>query len=126
EDPVLLAIATSLFCSFISTTGSSVRQYRQHNFYWPEGVKVGLLGAVGVTLGKQVITSRFFNEHIFVIFFSLLLLYVAYMFYRRGARNRQDVHSTGPITLKEAGVTGGLGGFVAALAGIGGGGVMVP
>lgn len=126
EEPVLLAIATSLFCTFIAALGSSVRQYRQHNFYGVEGLKVGLLGAAGVTLGKQVITSQYYNETVFVLFFSLLLLYVAYMFYHRGANNRQNVQNTHPISLKEASVTGGLGGFVAALAGIGGGGVMVP
>lgn len=125
-EPVLLSIGTSLFCTFIAALGSSMRQYRQSNFYWAEGVKVGLLGAVGVTLGKWVITSGYYSERIFVLFFSILLLYVAYMFYRRGAGNKTNSPITNPVTLKEVGVTGGLGGFVAALAGIGGGGVMVP
>ena len=126
QKPVLLAIATSLFCSFISTTGSSIRQYRQNNMFWLDGTKVGLLGVAGVTLGKQVITSPYYNEKVFVLFFSLLLFYVAFMFYSRGAGRRQHNPDDGPVSLKQAGITGGLGGFVAALAGIGGGGVMVP
>lgn len=126
DNPVVLAIGSSLFCTFVAAVGSSVRQLLQQNFYWWEGSKVGLLGAAGVTLGKYVITSRYYNEQIFVIFFSLLLLYVAYMFYQRGSTQKQSKRIVLPVTFKEAGIAGGLGGFVAALAGIGGGGVMVP
>ncbi|MCW9707518.1 sulfite exporter TauE/SafE family protein [Fodinibius salsisoli] len=127
EDPVVLTIGSSLFCTFIAATGSSIRQYGQDNIFWIEGLKVGVLGAGGVFLGKLVITSDYYSQQVFVIFFSLLLIYVAYMFYRRGSQNQtttQQNHE--PITGKQATVTGGLGGFVAALAGIGGGGVMVP
>lgn len=127
SNPVVLTIATSLFCTFIAAAGSSIRQFNQHNFYWEEGIKVGVLGAIGVSIGKLVITSPLYSQQVFVVFFSLLLFYVAYMFYRRGTKqitnvDRNDV----PVTLKQAAVTGGFGGFVAALAGIGGGGVMVP
>lgn len=127
EDPVVLTIGSSLFCTFVASLASSVRQYQQHNFYWTDGIKVGILGAVGVTLGKWVITSPYYSKKEFVIFFSLLLLYVAYMFYRRGARSSQNIQSNDtPMRWGQSIVTGGLGGFVAALAGIGGGGVMVP
>jgi len=55
------------------------------------------------------------------------LFYAAYMMFRRGQditaeRNRKF----GTMGLKEMGVTGGVGGFIAALAGVGGGGIMVP
>lgn len=127
SNPVVLTIATSLFCTFIAAAGSSIRQYHQRNFYWKEGLKVGLMGAIGVSVGKLVITSPYYSQQEFVIFFSLLLFYVAYMFYRRGSKKIGDVdRDTVPVTLKQASVTGGVGGFVAALAGIGGGGVMVP
>lgn len=127
EDPVVLTIGSSLFCTFITTTGSSIRQFYQHNFYWREGLKVGLLGVLGVSLGKLVITSPYYSKQEFVIFFSILLLYVSYMFFRRGSKKTADIKNNNrPITWFQASVTGGLGGFVAALAGIGGGGVMVP
>lgn len=127
ENPVVLTIGSSLFCTFIAATGSSIRQFQQRNFYWSEGLKVGVLGAVGVFLGKQIITSDYYSQQVFVIFFSLLLIYVAYMFYRRGSQRSTAVEeNVRPVTGKQAAVTGGLGGFVAALAGIGGGGVMVP
>ncbi len=127
ENPVVLTIGSSLFCTFIAAFGSSLRQYQQKNFYWSEGITIGLMGAGGVYLGKLVITSPYYSQQEFVIFFSLLLLYVAYMFYRRGARNQKEIDQNDtPITLTQSFATGGLGGFVAALAGIGGGGVMVP
>lgn len=126
-NPVVLTIGSSLFCTFIAATGSSIRQYGQDNIYWAEGLKVGALGAVGVFVGKLVITSNYYSQEVFVIFFSLLLIYVAYMFYRRGSQQQDTLkEDSKPVTGKQATVTGGLGGFVAALAGIGGGGVMVP
>lgn len=127
ENPVVLTIASSLFCTFVASLASSVRQYQQHNFYWADGIKVGMLGALGVMLGKMVITSPYYSKKEFVIFFSLLLIYVAFMFYRRGNRKSQEIANSGePIKWGQSFITGGLGGFVAALAGIGGGGVMVP
>ncbi len=127
ENPVVLTIGSSLFCTFIAAFGSSVRQFQQKNFYLGDGLKVGLMGAGGVYLGKLVITSPYYSQQEFVIFFSLLLIYVAYMFYQRGARQQKEIEQNDTsVTLSQSVVTGGLGGFVAALAGIGGGGVMVP
>jgi len=127
ENPVVLTIASSLFCTFVASLASSIRQYQQQNFYWSDGIKVGLLGALGVTAGKAIITSPYYSKQEFVIFFSLLLLYVAYMFYRRGSRSSQQIQNNdGAMQWGQSLITGGVGGFVAALAGIGGGGVMVP
>lgn len=127
EDPVLLTVGSSLFCTFIASAGSSLRQYHQVNFYFSEGLKVGLLGVLGVSLGKLIVTSDFYSEEEFVIFFSLLLMYVAAMFFRRGSKKPAEITiDRRPLSWNQTFVTGGLGGFVAVLAGIGGGGVMVP
>lgn len=127
DNPVVLTIGSSLFCTFVAAFASSIRQYQQKNFYWSEGIRIGLLGAAGVYLGKLVITSPYYSQQEFVIFFSLLLIYVAFMFYRRGSQKEEKIVTWDkPLGWTESTVTGGLGGFVAALAGIGGGGVMVP
>lgn len=127
QQPVLWTIGSSLFCTFIAAAGSSIRQFRQRNFFWREGLQVGLLGAVGVWAGKQVATSSFYTEEVFAVFFSLLFFYVAYIFIRRGRQaSTESIGEESEISLRQSAVTGGAGGFVAALAGIGGGGVMVP
>ncbi|MDZ7716105.1 MAG: sulfite exporter TauE/SafE family protein [Balneolaceae bacterium] len=127
ENPVVLTIGSSLFCTFIASFGSSLRQYRQKNWYWSEGLKVGLLGAVGVTAGKYVVTSPYYSQQAFVIFFSLLLIYVSFLFFQRGQMKKLSIQvDDKEINIKQSVFSGGLAGFVAALAGIGGGGVMVP
>lgn len=133
ENPVLLAIASSLFCTFIAALASSIRQYQQQNLYPVEGLRVGLLGAIGVSVGKQVVTSSYYSETEFIMVFSLVLLYVSWVFFRRGSSTDQTAaadeshrQETPRADLPKAAVTGGAGGFIAALAGIGGGGVMVP
>jgi uncharacterized membrane protein YfcA len=74
-----------------------------------------------------VITHPFYSKQVFVILFSLLLVYVAWMFIRRGTETAAKIDGDiRALTFGQATVSGGLGGFVAALAGIGGGGVMVP
>ena len=127
ENPVVLTIGSSLFCTFIASFGSSIRQYRQQNWYWSEGAKVGILGALGVTLGKFVVTSEYYSQQAFAIFFSVLLMYVSFLFFQRGKMKKAKVEiSSKIVSLKQSIFSGGLAGFVAALAGIGGGGVIVP
>lgn len=127
ENPVLWTVASGLFCTFIAAFGSTVRQVVQKNIFWGEGILLGLMGAIGVFAGKLVITSPYYSQTEFVIFFSIMLLYVAYMMFGRGndKANEYD-REFKKLTLTHTFVTGGLGGFVAALAGVGGGGVMVP
>lgn len=127
ENPVLWTVASGLFCTFVAAFGSTVRQYMQRHIFWVEGIKLGALGAVGVYFGKLLITSPYYSRTEFVIFFSCMLLYAAFMMFRRG-NDKEDEYGREytPMGLKETSITGGLGGFVAALAGVGGGGIMVP
>jgi len=127
ENPVLWTIGSGLFCTFVAAVGSAVRQYVQDNFFAVESLKLGLLGVAGIFAGKLIVESGYYDRTAFVIIFSLILLYAAYMMFRRG----QDITAEkdrefGTMGIKEMGVTGGVGGFIAALAGVGGGGIMVP
>lgn len=127
ENPVLWTVASGLFCTFIAASGSAARQYVQKNMFWGEGLRLGVMGAIGISLGKMVITSPYYNQTEFVIFFSVMLLYVAYMMFGRG-KDKQNEYDREfkKLAVRQTFIAGGLGGFVAALAGVGGGGVMVP
>ncbi|REL37602.1 sulfite exporter TauE/SafE family protein [Rhodohalobacter sp. SW132] len=126
EQPVAWTIGTSLFCTFTAASSSSIQQLKQKNMFGREGIKVGLFGAAGVFIGKQISTSAIYTEQIFVTFFACLLILVAWMFYRRGKSEKIVTERTSAIGTKKTAVTGLGGGFVAALAGVGGGVVVVP
>jgi len=126
EDPVAWTIGTSLFCTFTAALSSSIQQRKHKNSFLLEGIKVGLFGAVGVYFGKLIATSDFYTETVFVIFFTILLLFVAVMFYKRGKQLNVITAADDKITVRKSVFTGGFGGFIAALAGVGGGVVVVP
>lgn len=126
EDPASWAIATSLFCTFTASVSSSIQQRNERNFYWNEGITVGLFGSVGVYFGKLIVLSDFYTEDIFVAVFSVLLLMVAVLFFRRSRAEVASHFNRRKLESWKAGSAGGFGGFVAALAGVGGGIVMVP
>ncbi|MEP1307265.1 MAG: sulfite exporter TauE/SafE family protein [Balneola sp.] len=127
DQPVLWTIGSGLFCTFIAALGGTVRQYIQDNFFFKEGVYLGVLGMVGVFLGKLVITSSYYNKEQFTVFFSFILLYAAYMLFKRGSDKGDEFEREyESVDFKAALTTGGAGGFVAALAGVGGGAIMVP
>lgn len=126
EQPVAWTIGTSLFCTFTAALSSSIQQGKQKNSYLGEGIRVGVFGALGVYFGKLVSTSEYYTEELFVAIFACLLLVVSYMFYKRGqAKNRKTANGK-PVKSKESIITGLGGGFVAAIAGVGGGVVIVP
>lgn len=127
EYPVQWSVSSGLFCTFIAASSSTVRQGMQKNLFPKEGILLGVLGAIGITAGRFVLTSDYYNREEFVIFFSLVLFYAAYMMFKRGRdQGNEDERIYRDLGLKELTVTGGVGGFIASLAGVGGGGVMVP
>ncbi|MFV1883143.1 MAG: sulfite exporter TauE/SafE family protein [Balneola sp.] len=127
EQSVQWSVASGLFCTLIAAGSSTVRQYLQNNIFWEEGIKLGVLGALGITLGKLVLTSPYYSREEFVLFFSLILFYAAYMMFRRGRdKSKENDRNFTELKLPQLLVTGGLGGFIASLAGVGGGGIMVP
>jgi len=126
EQPVAWTIGTSLFCTFSAAFSSSIQQFNQKNSFLSEGIRVGLFGAIGVFVGKQISTSQFYTEELFVTIFAILLLVVAWLFYKRGKSTETFTDSQKPVGVKRSLTTGLGGGFVASLAGVGGGVVVVP
>lgn len=127
QDPVIWTIGSGLFCTFIAASGSTIRQYVQKNMFWQEGVILGIMGAIGVYLGKLVVVSSYYREREFAIFFSLVLLYAGFMMFRRGSDvQKESEREYTSLGVKRSFMAGGIGGIVASLAGVGGGSVMTP
>jgi uncharacterized protein len=124
--PVVWTIGTSLFCTFVTAVSSSFQHRKQKNLWLKEGLLAGLSGAVGVWLGKQLVVSPYYTPDVFVSVFIILLFFVAVLFFRK-SRSRLTLQTkakqTGNVRWLS---TGAAGGVVAALAGIGGGVVLVP
>lgn len=127
-DPSIWAIATSLFCTFIASSGSTIQQGLQKNSFLREGVVVGVTGTAGVYFGKKFVLSDLFTEELFVILFSLILFMVAILFYRRSRVKKSEpvTEFEGEMSVKKSVGAGVSGGLVASIAGVGGGIVLVP
>ncbi|WP_069132611.1 sulfite exporter TauE/SafE family protein [Rhodohalobacter halophilus] len=126
ESAVSWTIASSLFCTFTASLSSSIQQKNHKNSFWREGIVIGLLGSLGVYVGKTIVTSEYYTEDVFVSFFVILLLFVALLFYRRSKSNvTLQVKAEMPGLSKQF-IAGGFGGLVSSLAGVGGGVVLVP
>ena len=126
SSPVSWTVGSSLFCTFIAATSSSIQQRKHRNAYWKEGIIIGLFGSFGVYFGKSIVTSSFYTEDVFVSFFVILLIFVSVLFYRRSKSNvTLQLKAKNPGLLKQLGV-GGFGGLISSMAGVGGGVVLVP
>lgn len=125
------AVASGLMCTWITSLASVVRQYKQHHLFVKEGLLLGFFGALGISLGKWVLLSPYYSRTEFIVVFSILLFYSAVLMFIRGRKT--DTHtdasaeaSSPTFSPKQASVTGLIGGGIASLAGVGGGGTMVP
>ena len=129
DQPTQWAIGSSLFCTFIASSSSVFKQYRNHNFFLFESLKVGGFGVIGTVIGTTVTTSGWYGAEQFSILFSALLLYAAWnLLYRKRKPKTATPAETGShkLTWLVALGIGVLGGMVASLAGVGGGIVLVP
>lgn len=126
ENPSVWAIGTSLFCTFTASLSSSIQQRSGKNFFWWQGIAVGLSGTVGIYAGKQIVTSPFYSDDLFVLIFSILLIFVAVLFFKGEKSDPEPTISQHTMNIPKAFGAGSFGGFIAALAGVGGGIVLVP
>ncbi|CAI8324567.1 MAG: Uncharacterised protein [Rhodothermaeota bacterium MED-G12] len=125
------AVASGLMCTWITSLASVVRQYNQQHLFVKEGLLLGFFGALGISLGKWVLLSPYYSRTEFIIVFSSLLFYSAVLMFMRGRKTETHTEATAEersplFNPKQASVTGIIGGGIASLAGVGGGGTMVP
>ena len=129
EDPVLtpLTLGTSLLCTFAASASGTVSQRQAGAVDEKTALVVGGLAAIAVVLtGRLVATQPWYDKEAFqVVLGTVLIAVVARMLAKRG----------GPDTLSAAGArrrpgplaaTGAAAGALSALAGVGGGVVLVP
>ncbi|MFU8811731.1 MAG: sulfite exporter TauE/SafE family protein [Balneolaceae bacterium] len=124
--PLLWTIGTSLFCNFAASSSSTIQQIRLQNNHFRVGLWVGIIGIIGVYGGSFITTAAFYTEGVFVAVFVVLLLYISALFFHRSRTENGGTERTAPPKLYEMAAAGTGGGLVAALAGLGGGIIVVP
>jgi uncharacterized protein len=126
-----LAVATSLFCVFLAATTTAWSQFRRRSADLRTAAVVGLASIIGVYLVAQFVTTRpWFDARIFqIILGTIIIVSVIRMLTPRKSSAAEP--SIDPLSiprisapaLSTAGVaTGGL----SAVAGVGGGIILVP
>ncbi|WP_420455902.1 TSUP family transporter [Rubrivirga sp.] len=129
EDPILtpLTLGSSLLCTFAASASGTVAQARAGAIDRRTALVVGAVAAVAVVLvGRFVTTEPWYDKQAFQLILGVLLVVVVVRMLLK--KDRADTLSTagartGPLPLAATGLGAGV---IAALAGVGGGVVMVP
>ncbi len=126
ENPVLWTVGTSLICNFVAALSSSYKHYQMDNIFLKESLLVGVFGVAGTYVGRLIVTSPHYQEQEFTIFFSLILLYSAYHFFRRKNSDIKTARMVKPMVWYHGLMIGFAAGLLAPLAGVGGGLILIP
>ena len=130
DDPVLtpLTLGSSLLCTFAASASGAVRQHRAGAVAWRTALVVGALAAVAVVLvGRFVTTQPWYDKEAFQFVFGSVLAVVALRMLLRRTRGGNSLSTDGARRgLGALGATGAAAGTLAALAGVGGGVILVP
>ena len=127
-DPVLtpLTLGTSLLCTFAASASGTVAQQKRGAIDGRTALVTGAFAAVAVVLvGRFVSTQPWYDKEAFQLVLGVSLLVVVVRMLTGGkadAYTSADARATPPLLA----ATGGAAGAISALAGIGGGVVLVP
>lgn len=121
---VKFTLANSFFCIFISGIITSVKQYRQDNFYFKEIIYTAIPAILTGLLFTWLITGfSWYSEEMFKGLFVLLLIYTVVRTFMRGSK--KDMQEL-PFSRNKLVTIGLLTGIASSLSGLGGGVVMIP
>ena len=129
EDPILtpLTLGSSLLCTFAASASGAVGQARKGAIDGRTALVAGGVAAVAVVLvGRFVATQPWYDKEAFqLILGGLLLVVVVRMVFQRSGADTLSTEGArrGPLGVAATGLGAGV---VAALAGVGGGVVLVP
>ena len=126
EQPVLWTVGTSLLANFTTALSSVFKHLQLGNHYLREGSLLGIFGISGTVVGRWIITSSWYNETEFSLFFSAILLYAAWHFFYGDRKESEENQSVSGFTVLQAALIGIAAGGMASLAGVGGGMIIVP
>ncbi|MEM0961047.1 MAG: sulfite exporter TauE/SafE family protein [Bacteroidota bacterium] len=129
EDPVLtpLTLGSSLLCTFAAASSGAVAQLKAGAVDKRVALTAGGFATIAVVLvGRFVATQPWYDKRAFQITLSVLLLAVVVRMIR-GRNQPNAIEGVEPRqSILGLAATGGAAGTVAALAGVGGGVVLVP
>jgi uncharacterized membrane protein YfcA len=129
EDPTLtpLTLGTSLLCTFAASASGTVSQWKAGAIDQQTALAVGGLAAVAVVLaGRLVATQPWYDKEAFQLVLAAVLVAVVIRMVTKGGG--PDTLSTTSARRRPGrlGLTGAAAGVLSALAGVGGGVVLVP
>lgn len=126
-----LTVGTSLLCTLIASSMSAWQHHDRASVNWATAIRVGLMSSIALYLTVSFVTSRtWYDRFAFQLVFGCLLFAVAVRMllqYQKGGDATEE--STSGVEQASFWTLGGIGsaaGTIAALAGVGGGIVMVP
>lgn len=117
----LLAIATSLFTIIVTAFSSAKSHLSQGNVDWSMTVPVAVTVAITSILASNIAASM--SSAALTMSFAILLFVLAIQIYRGGKKEQQV---SVELSNTKLAIGGGLTGFLASLAGLGGGAILVP
>jgi uncharacterized membrane protein YfcA len=125
-----MTIGTSLLCTLLASSMSAYQHHNKQSVVWPVALRVGATSTVALYVVVAFVTTEsWYDRDAFQLVFGLVLAVVAIrmIFNRAQGQTNTDVASNGRAysALSVSGI-GSAAGFVAGLAGVGGGIVMVP
>lgn len=126
EQPVLWTVGTSLLANFTTASSSVFKHLQLGNHCLKEGSLLGAFGIFGTVAGRWIVTSSWYNETEFSLFFSAILLYAAWHFFRGEHTASHKTRPNAALTVFQAALIGLAAGAMATLAGVGGGMIIVP
>ncbi|MGA7304237.1 MAG: sulfite exporter TauE/SafE family protein [Rhodothermales bacterium] len=126
-----MTVGTSLLCTLTASSMSAWQHHLKMSVLWSVAVRVGLLSAAALFLIVAFVTTQsWYDRFAFQLVFGALLLVVSIRMFTQNKRAGSDAE--GPdvarrrFSLLALGGIGSAAGTIAALAGVGGGIIMVP
>ena len=121
-----LTIASSLFCSFVTSGSSAITRHIKGSVHWRIAIFTGLSSSVAILLMTIFVTTQpWYGRETFQILFSIVLVVVALRMIRGGSDHPDGSEEPIAPVAKLLGM-GSAAGSLSSAVGVGGGVILVP